>query len=77
MLVPSRRRHEEIRIGDQVVVKVLAVSGTQVVLGITAPTAVPIRRAEVPVLPPAAADGVVMSVDGLDAASGVPSVSGR
>jgi carbon storage regulator len=59
MLVLSRKVGERIVIGDNVVVQVLEVRRWQVRLGICAPSAVPIRRKELPALPsrPGAAPG--------------------
>ncbi|WPK12412.1 carbon storage regulator CsrA [Lysinibacillus louembei] len=47
MLVLSRKTGESIMIGDQIEVKVLAVEGDQVKIGIVAPKAVKVHRAEV------------------------------
>lgn len=47
MLVLSRKKAESIIIGDHIEVKVLAVEGEQVKLGIIAPKTVPIHRQEV------------------------------
>ncbi len=47
MLVLSRRPDEAIIIGADVEVKVLGIEGDHVKLGITAPRAVPVHRAEV------------------------------
>jgi carbon storage regulator len=46
MLVLSRRHGEEILVGDNVVIKVLAVAHGRVQVGIEAPREVPIRRSE-------------------------------
>jgi carbon storage regulator len=46
MLVVSRKPGEEVVIGDQIIVTVVAVDGARVRLGITAPAEVPIRREE-------------------------------
>lgn len=46
MLVLSRKQNEEILIGDNVCIKVIGVMGNKVRLGISAPTEVAIRRAE-------------------------------
>ena len=46
MLVLSRKQNEEILIGDNVCIKVIGVFGNKVRLGISAPTQVAIRRAE-------------------------------
>jgi carbon storage regulator len=46
MLVLSRKASEEIRIGDEIVVTVVRVSGDKVRLGITAPANVTILRQE-------------------------------
>ena len=47
MLVLTRSRDEEIRIGDDVVVRVLDVKGDRVRIGIQAPTSVSVHREEV------------------------------
>lgn len=47
MLVLARRIGEEILIGDDVVVQVLAVRGSTVRLGIKAPRETPVHRGEV------------------------------
>ena len=52
MLVLSRKVGEQILIADDVVVTVLGVTGTQVKLGIEAPRAVGIVRAEIAATPP-------------------------
>lgn len=46
MLVLSRKQNDEILIGDRVCIKVVAVSGNRVRLGISAPADVVIRRGE-------------------------------
>ncbi len=46
MLVLSRKREEEICIGDEITIKVLSVKGGIVRLGIDAPKDVPIMRSE-------------------------------
>jgi carbon storage regulator len=46
MLVLSRKIHQEIVIGDGIVITIVAVRGKQVRLGIKAPPEVPIRRDE-------------------------------
>ena len=46
MLVLTRRIGEELRIADEIRVKVVAVKGTKVRLGITAPVSVPVARSE-------------------------------
>jgi carbon storage regulator len=46
MLVLSRKTNEEICIGPNIYVTVLAIQGGKVRLGIEAPTEVPIRRSE-------------------------------
>jgi carbon storage regulator len=48
MLVLSRNVGERILIGGDIVVQVLAIRGRETRLGISAPAAVPIRRAELP-----------------------------
>ncbi|MFJ7699430.1 carbon storage regulator CsrA [Lysinibacillus fusiformis] len=47
MLVLSRKKGESIMIGDQIEVKVLAVEGEQIKLGIVAPKSVKVHRSEV------------------------------
>ena len=47
MLVLTRGREEEIRIGDEIVVRVLDVKGDRVRLGISAPVHIPVHRQEV------------------------------
>jgi carbon storage regulator len=46
MLVLRRKIGEEIKIGDNVVVKVLAVNGRSIRLGIDAPRVMPVWRGE-------------------------------
>jgi carbon storage regulator CsrA len=46
MLVLRRKVGEEIRLGDGIIVKVLAVNGRAIRLGIEAPTSIPIWRGE-------------------------------
>ena len=46
MLVLSRKKLEEVRIGENIVVKVLEIRGGSIRLGIIAPTEVPIERPE-------------------------------
>jgi len=47
MLVLSRKKTESIMIGDHIEVKILAVEGDQVKLGIVAPKSVKVHRSEV------------------------------
>jgi carbon storage regulator len=47
MLILTRRIGENVRIGDDVVVTVLGVKGSQVRLGITAPREVEVHREEI------------------------------
>lgn len=47
MLVLSRKKDESIMIGDQIEIKILAVEGEQVKLGIVAPKSVIVHRTEV------------------------------
>ena len=47
MLVLSRRLEESIMIGDEIEIKVIAVHGETVKLGITAPRTIPVHRKEV------------------------------
>jgi len=47
MLVLSRKKAESIMIGDHIEVKILAVEGDQVKLGIVAPKSVIVHRSEV------------------------------
>ncbi len=46
MLVLSRRKTEQIRIGDEIIVKVIDVKGGTVRIGIDAPAEIPIIRSE-------------------------------
>lgn len=47
MLVLSRRIGESVKIGNNITVTLLAVSGTQARIGIAAPAEVPVHRDEV------------------------------
>jgi carbon storage regulator len=47
MLVLSRKRGEEIVIGNSITVTVLAMNGERVKLGIVAPVEVPVHREEI------------------------------
>jgi len=47
MLVLTRKRNQEIVIGDDIRITIVAVGGDQVKLGITAPRSVPVHRMEV------------------------------
>ncbi|WP_107947418.1 carbon storage regulator CsrA [Lysinibacillus parviboronicapiens] len=47
MLVLSRKKDESIMIGDQIEIKILAVDGDQIKLGIVAPKTVKVHRSEV------------------------------
>lgn len=47
MLVLSRKLNQEIRIGENIVVRVIGIKGNQVRLGIVAPTEVPVLREEI------------------------------
>ncbi|WP_346235413.1 carbon storage regulator CsrA [Lysinibacillus telephonicus] len=47
MLVLSRKKNESIMIGDYIEVKILAVEGDQVKLGIVAPKSVIVHRTEI------------------------------
>ena len=47
MLVLSRKKTESIMIGDHIEVKILAVEGDQVKIGIVAPKTVKVHRSEV------------------------------
>lgn len=46
MLVLSRKLNEEIRIAENIVVRVIGIKGNQVRLGIMAPAEVPVLREE-------------------------------
>ena len=70
MLVLSRKRNEEVCIGNDIVVRVLAVKGSRVRLSIDAPKAIAIRRGELsrraseqPLLVPLPADGQLHEPD--------------
>ncbi len=47
MLVLSRKKDESIMIGDQIEIKILAVDGEQIKIGIVAPQTVKVHRSEV------------------------------
>lgn len=47
MLVLSRKLNQEIRIGENIVVRVIGIKGNQVRLGIVAPADVPVLREEI------------------------------
>lgn len=47
MLVLSRKLNQEIRIGENIVVRVIGIKGNQVRLGIVAPVDVPVLREEI------------------------------
>lgn len=47
MLVLSRKKDESIMIGDKIEIKILAVEGDQIKLGIVAPKTVKVHRSEV------------------------------
>jgi len=65
MLVLSRGLHDEIKIGDDIVVTVLRVSGGNVKIGVTAPRSVRVMRGEFTVDDQAASEGVVAAEIGL------------
>lgn len=46
VLVVSRKKEQEVLIGDGIVVKILAISGDRVKIGVTAPLAVSVLRGE-------------------------------
>lgn len=47
MLILTRRPGEILRIGDDVVIEVLALKGQQIRFGITAPKDIPVHREEI------------------------------
>ncbi|RLL46655.1 carbon storage regulator [Oceanobacillus piezotolerans] len=47
MLVLTRKRNEAIQVGDDIEIKVIAIEGDQVKIGITAPKSVGIYRKEI------------------------------
>jgi carbon storage regulator len=47
LLVLSRKLEESIMIGDEIEIKIIAVHGETVKLGITAPRSIPVHRKEV------------------------------
>ena len=47
MLVVSRKRHESIILGDNIVITIVEILGDKVRLGIEAPKEVPVHRQEV------------------------------
>jgi carbon storage regulator len=65
MLVLSRGLHDEIKIGDDIVVTVLRVSNGSVKIGVTAPRSVRVSRSEFTFNDPAESEGVVAADVGL------------
>ncbi len=47
MLVLSRKRDQEICVGDSVVLRILSIRGDMVKIGVTAPAELPVHRREV------------------------------
>lgn len=47
MLILSRKSEEEIKIGDNITIKVISIRGDQVQLGIDAPRELPVHRKEI------------------------------
>lgn len=47
MLVLTRKLNQEIRIGENIVVRVIGIKGNQVRLGIVAPAEIPVLRDEI------------------------------
>ena len=47
MLIVTRKKDEEINIGDDIVIKVIEIKGKQVRIGIEAPKKYPVNRSEV------------------------------
>lgn len=47
MLILTRRSGESINIGDDIVIRVLAVNGGQIRIGVEAPKEVPVHREEI------------------------------
>ena len=48
MLVLTRKKEETIRIGENIIVKVVRIRGNTVRIGIEAPTSLSVRRGELP-----------------------------
>lgn len=71
MLVLTRKIGERIRIGDTITVRVLEVRGSQVRLGVEAPTDVRIYREEI-YPPQAGANGLAPDADASPAPSEAP-----
>ena len=70
MLVLTRSCDEEIRIGDEIVVRVLDVKGDRVRIGIQAPSEVPVHRQEVYIeIERANREALQVAPDGLAGAS--------
>lgn len=57
MLVLTRKRGEQIMVGDHIAVTLVDIRGGKVRLGLSAPRDVPVRRAELPPRELAAGDG--------------------
>ncbi|MCA9015734.1 MAG: carbon storage regulator [Planctomycetaceae bacterium] len=51
MLVLTRKKNEQIRIADDIVLTVVRIRGGKVKLGIECPRKIPVRRNEVPLEP--------------------------
>lgn len=68
MLILTRRAGEALRIGEDIEVTVMAVSGSQVRLGISAPREVAVDRAEI---------AARKRRERAEAAAGPPSTAGR
>ncbi len=47
MLILTRRRDEEIKIGEEIRIVVIGIEGNMVRIGIDAPKEIPVRRGEV------------------------------
>ena len=51
MLVLTRKKNEQIRIAEDIVLTVVSIRGGKVELGIECPRKIPIRRSEIPLKP--------------------------
>ena len=77
VLVLTRRPHQSIMIGDDIVVTVLEVKGDQIRLGVSAPRVVQVFREEVLVALQAAGEPTAAAAPAIPAPAGEPAVPAR